>query len=183
MSFVSFLEVFEELSEDTSERLLLEPGDVLKLRCDTNRPGTVLWFKGDARVQHSARIQIRAGVMEITDATYEDSGVYVCMIHGSREALRNFTITVAGTFRHITQRNNIHVHFKYLVMKVRLSCICLLLTLQMQWDPVMMMRMKMAKKNQLQRQKMTESTSPEVCVVFTETRKLNATNISVRKIW
>ncbi|MCJ8740560.1 hypothetical protein PDJAM_G00060290 [Pangasius djambal] len=95
-------EVSEELSEETSEHLLLEPGDVLKLRCDTNRPGAVHWFKGDMRVQHSARIQIRAGVMEITDATYEDSGLYVCMIRGSREALRNFTITVAGTFRHIT---------------------------------------------------------------------------------
>lgn len=88
-------EVSEELSEETSEHLLLEPGDVLKLRCDTNRPGAIHWFKGDMRVQHSARIQIRAGVMEITDATYEDSGVYVCMIRGSKEALRNFTITVA----------------------------------------------------------------------------------------
>ncbi|KAK3523691.1 hypothetical protein QTP70_008628 [Hemibagrus guttatus] len=70
-------EVSEEQSEETTEQLLLEPGDVLKLRCDTNRPGAVHWFKGDIRVQHSARIQIRAGVMEITDATYEDSGVYV----------------------------------------------------------------------------------------------------------
>lgn len=90
------------MSEETSEHLLLEPGDVLKLRCDTNRPGAVHWFKGNMRVQHSARIQIRAGVMEITDVTYEDSGVYVCMIRGTREALRNFTIMVAGTFRHKT---------------------------------------------------------------------------------
>ncbi|XP_060747434.1 fibroblast growth factor receptor 4 isoform X1 [Tachysurus vachellii] len=86
-------EVSDEQSEETSEQLLLEPGDVLKLRCDTNHP--VHWFKGDIRVQHSPRIQIRAGVMEITDATYEDSGVYVCMIRGSRQPLRNFTITVA----------------------------------------------------------------------------------------
>uniref|UniRef100_A0A8C1RQH6 Fibroblast growth factor receptor n=1 Tax=Cyprinus carpio TaxID=7962 RepID=A0A8C1RQH6_CYPCA len=67
-------------TEETSEHLLLELGDVLKLRCDTNRPGTVQWFKGGIRVQHNARIQIRAAVMEIADVTFEDSGVYVCML-------------------------------------------------------------------------------------------------------
>uniref|UniRef100_A0AAR2L077 Fibroblast growth factor receptor n=1 Tax=Pygocentrus nattereri TaxID=42514 RepID=A0AAR2L077_PYGNA len=72
--------ISEELNEETSEHLLLEPGDVLKLRCDTNRPGALHWFKGDVRLQHSSRIQIRAGVMEIADVTYEDSGVYVCML-------------------------------------------------------------------------------------------------------
>uniref|UniRef100_A0A9J8ANT4 Fibroblast growth factor receptor n=1 Tax=Cyprinus carpio carpio TaxID=630221 RepID=A0A9J8ANT4_CYPCA len=91
------LEVSEEPTEETSEHLLLELGDVLKLRCDTNRPGTVQWFKGGIRVQHNARIQIRAAVMEIADVTFEDSGVYVCMLRGTREALRNFTITVAGS--------------------------------------------------------------------------------------
>uniref|UniRef100_A0A8C2HI28 Fibroblast growth factor receptor n=1 Tax=Cyprinus carpio TaxID=7962 RepID=A0A8C2HI28_CYPCA len=78
----------------TSEHLVLELGDVLKLRCDTNRPGTVQWFKGGVRVQHNARIQIRAAVMEIADVTYEDSGVYLCVLRGTKEALRNFAITV-----------------------------------------------------------------------------------------
>uniref|UniRef100_A0A672RWR7 Fibroblast growth factor receptor n=1 Tax=Sinocyclocheilus grahami TaxID=75366 RepID=A0A672RWR7_SINGR len=83
------LEVSEEPTEETSEHLLLELGDVLKLRCDTNRPGTVQWFKGGIRVQHNARIQIRAAVMEIADVTFEDSGVYVCMLRGTKEALRS----------------------------------------------------------------------------------------------
>uniref|UniRef100_A0A8C1X9H1 Fibroblast growth factor receptor 4 n=1 Tax=Cyprinus carpio TaxID=7962 RepID=A0A8C1X9H1_CYPCA len=87
-------DVSEEPTEETSEHLLLELGDVLKLRCDTNRPGTVQWFKGGVRVQHNARIQIRAAVMEIADVTYEDSGVYLCVLRGTKEALRNFTITV-----------------------------------------------------------------------------------------
>uniref|UniRef100_A0A8C2EW79 Fibroblast growth factor receptor n=1 Tax=Cyprinus carpio TaxID=7962 RepID=A0A8C2EW79_CYPCA len=82
----------------TSEHLVLELGDVLKLRCDTNRPGTVQWFKGGVRVQHNARIQIRAAVMEIADVTYEDSGVYLCVLRGTKEALRNFAITVTGRF-------------------------------------------------------------------------------------
>uniref|UniRef100_A0A673XAQ2 Fibroblast growth factor receptor n=1 Tax=Salmo trutta TaxID=8032 RepID=A0A673XAQ2_SALTR len=88
-------DVLEDLSEDTTEHLLLEPGDVLKLRCDTNRPGGVYWYKEGTRVLHTARIQIRGGVMEITDVTYEDSGVYVCVLRGTKEPLRNFTITVA----------------------------------------------------------------------------------------
>uniref|UniRef100_A0A9J7XKK8 Fibroblast growth factor receptor n=1 Tax=Cyprinus carpio carpio TaxID=630221 RepID=A0A9J7XKK8_CYPCA len=86
--------VSEEPTEETSEHLVLELGDVLKLRCDTNRPGTVQWFKGGVRVQHNARIQIRAAVMEIADVTYEDSGVYLCVLRGTKEALRNFAITV-----------------------------------------------------------------------------------------
>ncbi|XP_051960001.1 fibroblast growth factor receptor 4 [Xyrauchen texanus] len=87
-------DVSEQPTEETSEHLLLELGNVLKLRCDTNRPGAVQWFKGGTGVQHSARIQIRAAVMEIADVTYEDSGAYVCMLRGTKEALRNFTITV-----------------------------------------------------------------------------------------
>lgn len=94
--FVIPADVLEDLSEDTTEHLLLEPGDVLKLRCDTNRPGGVYWYKEGTRVLHTARIQIRGGVMEITDVTYEDSGVYVCVLRGTKEPLRNFTITVAG---------------------------------------------------------------------------------------
>lgn len=38
--------------------------------------------------------------MEITDVTYEDSGVYVCVLRGSKEPVRNFTITVAGKSTH-----------------------------------------------------------------------------------
>uniref|UniRef100_A0A4W4H6V5 Fibroblast growth factor receptor 4 n=1 Tax=Electrophorus electricus TaxID=8005 RepID=A0A4W4H6V5_ELEEL len=87
-------DISEELSEEKSEHLHLEPGEVLKLRCDTNCPGAVHWYKGGMRVQHTSRIQIRARVMEIADVTYDDSGVYVCMLHATQEALHNFTITV-----------------------------------------------------------------------------------------
>jgi len=88
----------EDLSEDTMEHLLLEPGDALKLRCDTPaRPGgAVTWYKGAARLPPSARIQMRGVVMEMADVTYEDSGVYACACRGTKQPLRNFTITVAG---------------------------------------------------------------------------------------
>uniref|UniRef100_A0A8C9W7P6 Fibroblast growth factor receptor n=1 Tax=Scleropages formosus TaxID=113540 RepID=A0A8C9W7P6_SCLFO len=66
--------------EETTEHLLLEPGDLMKLSCDTNRPGGIQWFKGVTRVLPSARIHMRPGVMEITDVTYEDSGLYTCML-------------------------------------------------------------------------------------------------------
>lgn len=54
------------------------------------------WYKEGARVLATPRIQIRGAVMEITDVTYEDSGVYVCVLRGHKESMRNFTITVAG---------------------------------------------------------------------------------------
>uniref|UniRef100_A0A8C9U063 Fibroblast growth factor receptor 4 n=1 Tax=Scleropages formosus TaxID=113540 RepID=A0A8C9U063_SCLFO len=82
--------------EETTEHLLLEPGDLMKLSCDTNRPGGIQWFKGVTRVLPSARIHMRPGVMEITDVTYEDSGLYTCMLSGTMEMLRNFTIVVTG---------------------------------------------------------------------------------------
>uniref|UniRef100_A0A672JBB6 Fibroblast growth factor receptor n=1 Tax=Salarias fasciatus TaxID=181472 RepID=A0A672JBB6_SALFA len=94
-------DVLEDLSEDTTEHFLLEPGDILELPCDLNtRPGmAVSWYKGGVRVLPTPRIQMRGAVMEITDVTYEDSGVYVCVLRGSKEPVRNFTITVAD-FKH-----------------------------------------------------------------------------------
>ena len=91
-------DVLEDLSEDTTEHLLLEPGNVLKLRCDmSTRPGmAVNWYKEGVRVLPTPRIQIRAAIMEITDVTYEDSGIYVCVLRGTKGPVRNFTITVTG---------------------------------------------------------------------------------------
>lgn len=96
-----------------SEHLLLEPGEVLKLRCDAGRRGSVLWYKGNARVQHSTRIHIRNGVLEIVDITYDDSGLYTCMLRGSRETLRNFTIIVAGM--DVSVHTHTHTHRMYAV--------------------------------------------------------------------
>uniref|UniRef100_A0A674MM73 Fibroblast growth factor receptor n=1 Tax=Takifugu rubripes TaxID=31033 RepID=A0A674MM73_TAKRU len=92
-------DVLEELNEDTSEHLVLEPGNVLKLRCDINtRPGMAFnWYKDGLRVLPTPRVQIRGPVIEIADVTYEDSGVYVCVLRGHKEPNRNFTITVADS--------------------------------------------------------------------------------------
>ncbi|KAF3840695.1 hypothetical protein F7725_006557 [Dissostichus mawsoni] len=74
-------------------------GNVLKLRCDAStRPGmAVTWYREGVRVQATPRCQIRGTIMEITDVTYEDSGVYVCVLRGTKEPVRNFTITVADS--------------------------------------------------------------------------------------
>ncbi|XP_063058806.1 fibroblast growth factor receptor 4 [Engraulis encrasicolus] len=85
----------EDQADDVSKHVLVEPGDVLKLRCESGPWGSVLWYKDGTRVQHTARIRIHAGVMEISGITYSDSGVYLCMLRGSRETIRNFTIIVA----------------------------------------------------------------------------------------
>lgn len=91
-----FEAISKELTKELSEQLILEPGDVLNLSCDTNRPGAIHWFKEDIRVQQNVRIHIRGAAMEIRDVTYEDSGVYICMLRGTRKVLQNFTITVTG---------------------------------------------------------------------------------------
>ncbi|KAI9531963.1 Fibroblast growth factor receptor 4 [Dissostichus eleginoides] len=92
-------DVIEDPSEDTTEHLLIDPGNVLKLRCDAStRPGmAVTWYREGVRVQATPRCQIRGTIMEITDVTYEDSGVYVCVLRGTKEPVRNFTITVADS--------------------------------------------------------------------------------------
>uniref|UniRef100_A0A8C8A8U2 Fibroblast growth factor receptor 4 n=1 Tax=Oryzias sinensis TaxID=183150 RepID=A0A8C8A8U2_9TELE len=89
--------VLEDLSEDTTEHLVLEPGDVLKLRCDvsTRRSAAVTWYKEGVRLLATTRIKMRGAMVEITDVTYEDSGVYVCTLRGTKHPVRNFTITVA----------------------------------------------------------------------------------------
>ncbi|MEQ2206341.1 Fibroblast growth factor receptor 4, partial [Xenoophorus captivus] len=99
-------EVPQDLSEDTTELLLLEPGNILKLRCDMNtRPGmAVNWYKERVRLLPTPRIQMRGAIIEITDVTYEDSGIYVCVLRGTKNPVRNFTITVAGPYWTHTQR-------------------------------------------------------------------------------
>uniref|UniRef100_A0A8C5HUH6 Fibroblast growth factor receptor n=1 Tax=Gouania willdenowi TaxID=441366 RepID=A0A8C5HUH6_GOUWI len=89
----------EDLTEDTTEHLQLEPGNILKLRCDlSTRPGmAVNWYKEGVRILSTPRIQTRGATMEVTDVTFEDSGVYFCVLRGSKEPVRNFTITVADS--------------------------------------------------------------------------------------
>ncbi|XP_036403485.1 fibroblast growth factor receptor 4-like [Megalops cyprinoides] len=90
-------DIYEGHSGETTERLLLVPGDLLKLSCDSNHTGPVLWYRGNVRVQHSARVQIRSRVMEITDVAYEDSGLYTCVLRSTRAPLRTFAITVVDS--------------------------------------------------------------------------------------
>lgn len=54
------------------------------------------WYKDGTRVLPTPRVQIRGAVIEMADVTYEDSGLYVCVLRGHKEPTRNFSITVAG---------------------------------------------------------------------------------------
>uniref|UniRef100_A0A8C6WZV4 Fibroblast growth factor receptor n=1 Tax=Neogobius melanostomus TaxID=47308 RepID=A0A8C6WZV4_9GOBI len=69
---------------------------MLKLRCDlSSRPGmAVSWYKDGQRVSPTPRVQMRGTSVEISDVNYDDSGVYVCVLRGTKTPLRNFTITV-----------------------------------------------------------------------------------------
>nr|XP_023675349.1 fibroblast growth factor receptor 4-like [Paramormyrops kingsleyae] len=81
-------------TEEAVEHLLLEPGDILKLHCDGNRTGNVCWHKDSNRMRQSANVLFSPAAIEITDVTYEDSGLYVCLLCGTGEKLRSFRITV-----------------------------------------------------------------------------------------
>ncbi|XP_051902436.1 fibroblast growth factor receptor 4-like isoform X2 [Hippocampus zosterae] len=96
----AWLEVLPDvLIGHTAQRVLLEPGQVLKLRCDTpTRPGmAVNWYKEGNRLVPAPRIQLRGAVLEIADITDEDSGVYVCTLRGTRGPVKNFTVTVTDS--------------------------------------------------------------------------------------
>ncbi|NXV43534.1 FGFR4 factor, partial [Uria aalge] len=92
-------ELFESpLLESEEEHLLLDPGNALKLYCDANQSGaSVVWYKESRPLIPGGRIRLRQSLLEISEVTYEDSGLYVCRARGTGEILRNFTISVVDS--------------------------------------------------------------------------------------
>lgn len=98
-------ELFESpLLESEEEHLLLDLGNALKLYCDTNQSSaSVVWYKESRPLVPGGRIRLRQSLLEISEVTYEDSGLYVCQAQGTGEILRNFTISVVGRSPSSTQ--------------------------------------------------------------------------------
>ncbi|KAL2299262.1 hypothetical protein Nmel_013912 [Mimus melanotis] len=92
-------ELFESpLLESEEEHLLLDPGNTLKLYCDANQSGaSVVWYKESRPLVSGGRIHFRQSLLEISEITYEDSGLYLCRARGTGKVLRNFTISVADS--------------------------------------------------------------------------------------
>ncbi|XP_078508908.1 fibroblast growth factor receptor 4 isoform X1 [Lissotriton helveticus] len=86
-----------ELVPEEEEHFLLDPGNALRLFCDTNRTAIVNWYKESTRLQHGGRIRLTDTILEIADVTYEDSGLYLCVVPGTGHILRNFTISVVDS--------------------------------------------------------------------------------------
>lgn len=85
------------LLESEEEHLLLDPGNTLKLYCDTNQSGaSVVWYKESRPLIPGGRIHLQQTLLEISEVAYEDSGLYMCRAWGTGEILRNFTISVMG---------------------------------------------------------------------------------------
>uniref|UniRef100_A0A8C3XGX1 Fibroblast growth factor receptor n=1 Tax=Cyanoderma ruficeps TaxID=181631 RepID=A0A8C3XGX1_9PASS len=91
-------ELFESpLLESEEEHLLLDPGNTLKLYCDANQSdASVVWYKESRPLISGGRLHLHQSLLEISEVTYEDSGLYVCRAWGAGEVLRNFTISVVG---------------------------------------------------------------------------------------
>uniref|UniRef100_A0A8C1XFP1 Fibroblast growth factor receptor n=1 Tax=Cyprinus carpio TaxID=7962 RepID=A0A8C1XFP1_CYPCA len=70
-------------------------GGHVKLVCKLHKPVStrLQWFKKDSNHLGPDGSPLLT-VLTIADVTYEDSGVYLCVLRGTKEALRNFTITV-----------------------------------------------------------------------------------------
>lgn len=98
-------ELFESpLLESEEEHLLLDLGNALKLYCDANQSSaSVVWYKESRPLVPGGRIRLRQSLLEISEVTYEDSGLYVCQAQGTGEILRNFTISVVGRSPSSTQ--------------------------------------------------------------------------------
>lgn len=85
------------LLESEEEHLLLDPGNTLKLYCDTNRSSaSVVWYKESQLLVPGGRVRLQQTLLEISEVAYEDSGLYMCQARGTGEILRNFTISVMG---------------------------------------------------------------------------------------
>ncbi|XP_064182452.1 fibroblast growth factor receptor 4-like isoform X1 [Anguilla rostrata] len=91
-------EGLEDNSEESVEHLLLLPGDVLTLTCDGNLTEPIRWYRGGAWLRHGGRVRVHSTALEISDLSYEDSGVYSCAPRGTRDPLRSFIITVVDSF-------------------------------------------------------------------------------------
>ncbi|KAL7985886.1 hypothetical protein Chor_011052 [Crotalus horridus] len=92
------LKIFDShMLETEEEHLVLDPGSQLKLYCSTNHTLAITWYKEDKQLFPSERIHIQQNLLEIPEATYEDSGLYSCHAWNTGESLRNFTISVVDS--------------------------------------------------------------------------------------
>lgn len=90
-------EIFDShMLETEEEHLVLDPGSQLKLYCSTNHSLSITWYKEDKQLSPSEHVHIQQNLLEIPEATYEDSGLYSCHAWNTGESLRNFTISVVG---------------------------------------------------------------------------------------
>lgn len=88
-------DAFEDWMEDLPGHYLLDPGDGLKLVCDTNQSVTINWYKEAEPLTTGGHVQIQHNTLEISIVNIEDSGLYLCVVHGTGKILRNFTVIVA----------------------------------------------------------------------------------------
>ncbi|KAJ8394453.1 hypothetical protein AAFF_G00046640 [Aldrovandia affinis] len=86
--------------EEAPEHVFLLPGDILKLACESGHSEEpVRWYRGGVAVQPGGRVRVqpRPPLLEITGVSYEDSGLYTCMLRGTRAPLLAFNIAVVDS--------------------------------------------------------------------------------------
>uniref|UniRef100_A0A8C5MBG4 Fibroblast growth factor receptor n=1 Tax=Leptobrachium leishanense TaxID=445787 RepID=A0A8C5MBG4_9ANUR len=81
---------------EQEEHLLLEPGNALRLFCDTNQ-SSINWYREHVMLLSGGRIRMVGTVLEVSDVTYDDSGLYLCVIRGTGKILQRFSISVVDS--------------------------------------------------------------------------------------
>ncbi|KAM8974398.1 fibroblast growth factor receptor 4 [Pelodytes ibericus] len=84
-------------SSQSEEHLLLEPGDALRLFCDSNHSSSINWYREQERLLSGGKIRMVGTVLEVSDVLYEDSGLYLCLVQGTGQILRSFAISVVDS--------------------------------------------------------------------------------------
>nr|Q91743.1 RecName: Full=Fibroblast growth factor receptor 4; Short=FGFR-4; Flags: Precursor [Xenopus laevis]CAA61930.1 FGF receptor 4 [Xenopus laevis] len=84
-------------TSEVEEHLLLDPGNALRLFCDTNQSSSINWYREQERLLSGGKIRMVGTVLEVSDVTYEDSGLYICVVRGTGKILRRFSISVVDS--------------------------------------------------------------------------------------
>ncbi|XP_074866275.1 fibroblast growth factor receptor 4 isoform X2 [Carettochelys insculpta] len=85
------------LHEAEEQHLLLDPGSVLQLLCGANHSRAVTWYKDAKRLSPGGRVHMWQSTLEIAAVAYEDSGLYVCQVQDTGQALRNFSVSIVDS--------------------------------------------------------------------------------------
>uniref|UniRef100_A0A8C5I6N7 Fibroblast growth factor receptor n=1 Tax=Gouania willdenowi TaxID=441366 RepID=A0A8C5I6N7_GOUWI len=99
-SLSCFLVFADSVSSESAylEDSVVSVGDTLEMSCDLEGPSEpIVWFKDGAGLVPNNRTRPGQRLLRIINVSYEDSGVYSCLLARSNALLSNYTIRVTDS--------------------------------------------------------------------------------------